>query len=154
MGNFTFHIANHIKKITNWAECDVFCSSLKITKKYKKEMWQFIQELKNSSYPFSVRFALVMMLSYYMQEEYLEQIFVTIVSTHHEHYYVKMANAWLISYCFVHFFAQTSQFMLENSDKIDSWTYQKGLQKSLESNRITTEEKEKIKKMRKLNSFL
>lgn len=35
-------IFNFIPKIDNWAVCDVFCAGLKITKKYKNEMWELI----------------------------------------------------------------------------------------------------------------
>ena len=38
------YVENYVPKIYNWAICDVFCAGLKITKKYKKEMWIFIQK--------------------------------------------------------------------------------------------------------------
>ena len=37
-----------VPKIDNWAICDVFCAGLKITKKHKKEMWDFLQKYLNS----------------------------------------------------------------------------------------------------------
>ena len=36
------YINDYIPLIDNWAICDTFCSGLKITKKYKKEMRDFI----------------------------------------------------------------------------------------------------------------
>ena len=36
------YIQNFVPKIDNWAVCDVFCGGLKMTKKYKAEMWEFI----------------------------------------------------------------------------------------------------------------
>ena len=58
-----------IPKIDNWAICDVFCAGLKITKKYKKEMWNFIQKYLNSDKEFEIRFGIVIILDYYIDEE-------------------------------------------------------------------------------------
>ena len=58
-----------------------------------------------------------------------------------------MANAWLISYCFIKFFDETVDFYKSNC-KIDKWTYQKGIQKSLESYRLTDKQKELLRQLR------
>ena len=64
-----------IPKIDNWAICDVFCAGLKITKKYKKEMWNFIQKYLNSDKEFEIRFGIVIILDYYIDEEHLDKKF-------------------------------------------------------------------------------
>ena len=66
-------IKDFIPKIDNWAVCDVFCAGLKFTKKYEKEMWQLIQEYLKSSKEFYLRFAIVMILDFYIKEEYLDK---------------------------------------------------------------------------------
>ena len=38
-------IQEFVPKIDNWAVCDVFCGGLKITRKYKKEMYEFIRRI-------------------------------------------------------------------------------------------------------------
>ena len=38
------YVEDFIPKIDNWAVCDTFCTGLKITKKHKEEMWNFIQK--------------------------------------------------------------------------------------------------------------
>lgn len=38
-------IEKFVPKIDNWAVCDVFCGGLKITKKYKEEMYEFIRKV-------------------------------------------------------------------------------------------------------------
>lgn len=42
------HIEEFVPSIDNWAICDVFCASLKITKKHKEEMWELIQNYLHS----------------------------------------------------------------------------------------------------------
>ena len=66
-------IEQFIPKIDNWAVCDTFCAGLKITKKYPSQMWEFIQKYLKSQKEFEIRFAVVMMLDYYITEEYIEK---------------------------------------------------------------------------------
>ena len=55
-----------------------------------------------------------------------------------------MANAWLISYCFMRFYDETLKFYQTNC-YVDEWTYHKGIQKSIESYRLTQNQKEELK---------
>ena len=144
------YIRYYVDRITTWDLCDCFCSSLKITKKYEKEMWNLIQEYLKSDKEFYVRFALVMILSYYINDEYIDRIFKIIQDVKLDKYYTKMANAWLISYCVIKEYDKTLEFLKEDT-KIDKWTFNKGIQKSIESFRVTDEHKEELKKLRKRN---
>lgn len=142
------YVENYVPKIDNWAICDVFCAGLKITKKYKREMWKFIQKYLESDKEFEIRFAVVMILDYYIENEYLEEIFKIFDSIKHEGYYVKMAVAWAISVCLIKFFDDTVSY-LEDS-KIDNWTYNKAIQKAIESYRISNDKKVELRKMKKI----
>ena len=42
------YLEKFIPKIDSWAVCDVVCSSLKIVKKYPKEIWDFLEKYLNS----------------------------------------------------------------------------------------------------------
>ncbi|MBQ9314802.1 MAG: DNA alkylation repair protein [Clostridia bacterium] len=142
------YIQYYVPKIRNWALCDSFCSSLKITKKYKSEIWKTIEGYLKSSKEFDVRFALVMILNYYIEDEYIKDIFKIINHVTVDEYYTKMANAWLISYCFIKYYDETLEFY-QNNCQIDTWTYHKGIQKAIESYRLTKEQKDELKKLRK-----
>ena len=140
------YIKYYVPKIYDWSLCDTFCSGLKITKKYYKEVWKLLQCYLNSKQEFEVRFALVMILNYYINDEYIDEIFEIINNVSLDKYYVKMANAWLISYCVIKEYDRTFEF-LKNNCKVDEWTYRKGIQKSLESFRVSTENKAELKKL-------
>ena len=135
-----------IPKIDNWAICDVFCAGLKFTKKYMNELWEFIQKYLNSDKEFENRFAIVMILDYYITEEYLEKIFEIFDNIKSEKYYVQMAVAWAISICLIKYYGRTINYL--KTAKIDKFTYNKGIQKALESYRITDERKEELRKMK------
>lgn len=140
-------IEEFVPKIDNWAICDVFCAGLKVTKKHKEEMWNLIQKYLTSDKEFEIRFGVVMILDYYIEKEYLGkafQIFDTITS---QEYYVQMAVAWAISICLIKFYEETIKY-LENSN-LDKFTYNKALQKAIESYRITDKQKDVLRSMKK-----
>ena len=141
------YVEKYVPKIDNWAICDVFCAGLKITKKYKKEMWNFIQKYLKSDKEFEIRFAVVMILDYYIDEEYLKEDFKTFDDIKHEGYYVKMAVAWAISVCLIKYYEDTIEYL--KTSKIDNWTYNKAIQKAIESYRISDNQKNFLRKLKK-----
>ena len=141
------YIKDFIPKINNWAVCDTFCTSLKITKKHKEKMWDFIQKYIKSDKEFHIRFGIVMILSYYIDEDYLYKDFKIFDSIKSDKYYVQMAVAWAISFCLIKFYDKTIEY-LKNS-KIDKFTYNKSIQKAIESYRITKERKEFLRTLKK-----
>ena len=140
-------LENFIPKIDNWAVCDICCAGLKVVNKNKEVFWKFIQKYLKSKKEFELRFAIVMMLDYFIDEKYVDNVLTILDNIKHEAYYVKMAVAWTISVAFVKFQAKTMKY-LKNSN-MDDWTYNKSLQKICESLRVDKGTKEKIKKMKR-----
>ena len=141
-------IKEFVPKIDNWAVCDVFCAGLKITSKHLKEIWEFLQKYVKSDKEFEIRFGVVMILDYYITEEYLQKNFDIFDSIHSDKYYVQMAVAWAISICLIKFYDETITYL--KRAKIDKFTYNKALQKAIESYRISQEQKAELRKMKKL----
>ncbi|MBN1469646.1 MAG: DNA alkylation repair protein [Fusobacteriaceae bacterium] len=138
---------DYIPKIDNWATCDIFCSAIKDTKKNKESILEFIKPYLKSSKEFEIRFAVVTLLSYYIEKEYLNLIFNSFDLIKHEGYYVKMGVAWTISICFVKFPIETMAYLKNNN--LDKFTFNKSLQKIIESFRVDSETKKTIKLMKK-----
>ncbi len=147
INNILQYVEKYVVKIDNWAICDVFCAGLKITQKNKKEVWNFIQKYLKSDKEFEIRFAIVMILDYFIDDEFLKKDFEIFDKIQHEGYYVKMAVAWAISLCIIKYYEETIKY-LEKS-KIDNWTYNKSIQKAIESYRISDENKQNLRKMKK-----
>ena len=143
------YMKNFIPKIDNWAVCDTFCAGLKITKKNKKEMWKFIQNYLKSDKEFEIRFGVVMVLDYYIEEQYLEKDFAIFDAISNQSYYVQMAVAWAVSVCLVKYYEETIDYL--KHCKLDKFTYNKSLQKAIESYRITDEQKQELRSMK--NSY-
>ncbi len=140
-------VALFIPKITNWSLCDSFCNELKIVRNHKARVWKFLQQYHQSSEAYEIRFAVVMLLFHYMDEQYLDDIlFICDVITH-EDYYVKMAVAWCLQVCFVNFPTQTMAYLRHNN--LDDETHNKALQKIRESLQVDKETKELIKTLKR-----
>lgn len=142
-----FLIKKFIPKIDNWAVCDIFCSSIKIKKNEKEEYYNFIKKYCNSKKEFELRFLLIMLLDHYLEEDYLDDIYSIIKSIKSDKYYVNMAIAWLLSISYIKY----PKYTLSNLDSLslDKWTYNKTLQKIIESRRVSSEERDILRKLKK-----
>ena len=89
-----------------------------------------------------------MILDYYIDETYLEKDFEIFNNIKLEKYYVKMAVAWAISVCLIKFYDKTINY-LKKDCKVDNWTYNKAIQKAIESFRIEDSQKNELRKMKK-----
>lgn len=141
------YVKKFVPKIDNWAICDTACAGFKFAKKYPKEIWEFIKPYLNSNKEFEIRFGVVMLIDFYITEEYIKDVLKILNEIEYDGYYVKMAVAWAISICYIKFPKKT--FELLQNNKLDSFTYNKALQKIIESYRVSKEEKEKIRAMKK-----
>lgn len=141
------YLKDFIPIIDNWAVCDITCSSLKITKKYMDEMWEFLFPYVKSNNEYEIRFSIVMYLSYYINQKYLQEIFKIIENIKDDGYYTKMAIAWFISIAYIKEKDMTIKFL--NNTNIDNWTYNKALQKIIESYRVSNEDKIVIRELKR-----
>ncbi len=140
------NITLQLPYITNWALCDNLCSELKIAKKYPSLFWDFIQQYISSSNTYEIRFAVVMMLTYYVNDEYINDVILKLKGINNENYYVKMAVAWAISICFIKYPCQTMNYL--KNEYFDPQTYNMALQKIIDSKQVDIQTKNIIKSMR------
>lgn len=141
------YIKRFVPKIDNWAICDVFCAGLKFVNKNKEEVWKFLGQYLKSNKEFEIRFGVVMLLDFYITEDYIDRVIKILNEIKHEGYYVKMAVAWAISVCYIKFPSETMKLLQEN--ELDDFTYNKALQKIIESYRVSEEDKEMIRAMKR-----
>ena len=134
----------YIKYIDSWATCDSVVMNYKVVSKNLDICLIKIKEYLKSDKPFIKRVGIVL-LFYYLNDDYIDEVLKLINSIKSEDYYVKMANAWLISICLVKYYDKTVKFL--KSCQLDDWTYNKALKKAIESYRI--KDKEILRKMKK-----
>ena len=142
------HIDDFIKKIDNWSICDSFCSGLKFATSNQQQSWDFIQKYLRSKNEFELRFTYVMLLNYFINDNYIDKVFEITDNYQKNEYYANLAVAWTLSICFTKYPLKTFQFL--KITKLDNWTYNKTIQKICESNKVDKNIKEKIKKLKRV----
>ena len=154
IGRAKLPIEEHLKLVRDfvplidcWSVCDSFVMSLKFVRKNRAEVWEFIKPYFFSSKPYDVRFAVVMTLSYFSDEEYADRVFQIFDSIENDDYYVRMAVAWAVSVFFVHAPEQTWRYLRSNS--LDDDTHNKALRKIIESRRVSDEDKTIIRTLKR-----
>lgn len=137
-------IDEYIDDIDNWSLCDLFCSSLKIVRKYPDEFWRYVLGCLDSQSPWRIRFAVVLMLDYYIVPQYIKKVLSLCDNIRYDDYYVKMAVAWLISVSYVKFRDLTIEYLKDSH--LDNFTYNRAIRKIIESRRVSESEKKNIKR--------
>lgn len=140
-------IQRFVPYIDNWSVNDSFCSSLKIAKNHPMQMLELVQDYLDSKQMYELRFSFVMLLNYYIKEDTIDFVLEACNRDDLCEYYVQMAVAWTVSMCYVFDREKTLTFF-ENC-KLDDFTFNKSVQKILESLQITKEEKQIIKSLKR-----
>lgn len=141
------YLDNFIPEIDNWAVCDCTASTLKFIDKYKKEVWEYLQKYINSKKEFEKRFAIIILMDYYLTDEYIDKVLEIYNKIDSDQYYVQMGIAWAISVCFVKYREKTRKILHNNN--LSTFTHNKSIQKIIESTRVDKETKEELKKLKK-----
>ena len=140
------HYTEHLAE--NWAHCDIFCSSVKKSiKGHEKNFFEHIEKYLCSENPWAIRMGLVMMLSNYLTEEYLAEVLKRTDSVSSEHYYIRMAQAWLLATVWVK--DRTRMLSYIENCHLDDWTWNKFIQKCCESYRVSAEDKAFLRSLKR-----
>ena len=129
-----------VYKIDNWAICDSFCNSLKIVEKNKEIFWNIILKLIKSNEEFVVRTAIILILNYYIEEKYMDDIFNIFDSLNTDKYYINMAISWTLCEMYIKQKDKTLKYLKKNN--LNKFVMNKTISKIKDSYRITQEEKE------------
>lgn len=123
--------------IDNWATCDG-CRP-KVVKKHLGEFLPQIRLWLQSSHTYTIRFGMNMLLAYYLEDAFTPEILELAANVHSEEYYVMMMQAWFFATALAKQWDSTIPYLLEHS--LSPWVHNKTIQKSIESYRITSEQK-------------
>lgn len=143
------YILEHIEKINDWSLCDGFCSNLKIVKKYQEEFLEFLLPYAKMDDEFKQRIVAVMLMNYYLDDKYIDQTLRILDALKNENYYCKMAVAWAVATAWAKQRDKTLAYMKEGRNTLDDWTYNKAIQKMLESYRVSDKDKDMLRGMKR-----
>ena len=141
------YLINHINYIDNWSLCDSFCNSLKYVIKDKEKYFNIFKKLTTSNKEYYVRVGLISMLSNYVDDIHIDEIFNILDNIKIDTYYVNMANAWLLCECFIKQRNKTLKYLKKS--KLNKYSFNKGIQKCIESYRVSKEDKDYLRTLKK-----
>ena len=142
------YISEHIEKINDWSLCDGFCSNLKVVEKHREEFLEFLLPYAKKDDEFKQRVVAVMLMMYYLTDDYIDMSLEVLDSLKNEKYYCKMAVAWAIATAWAKQREKTYAYMQDGNNTLDDWTYNKAIQKMIESYRVSDDDKQMLRKMK------
>ena len=131
--------------VDNWATCDQM--SPKVFKKNKKLLLEYVNTWIKSDKTYVKRFAIGMLMEHFLDEDFKPSYLSKVAKIRSDEYYVNMMIAWYFATALAKQYDRTLPFIEER--KLDKWTHNKSIQKAVESYRITPEQKEYLKTLRR-----
>lgn len=123
--------------VDNWATCDLMRP--KIFKKNKDRLIEKIDEWIDSDNTYMKRFAIEMLMSFYLDEDFKLEYAQKVATVKSEEYYVNMMIAWYFATALAKQYESIIPFIA--GKKLEKWVHNKTIQKAVESYRITNEQK-------------
>lgn len=130
--------------IDNWATCDTV--SPKVFRKNLPLLYEKIKIWLKSGDTYTIRFGVNMLMKFFLDESFNEEVLKLVCEIESEEYYVNMVRAWFLATAMAKQRETTLPYLTEN--RLDKWTHNKTIQKCIESYRITKEDKKLLKEMK------
>ncbi len=130
--------------IDNWATCDQL--SPKAFKKEPEKLLPHIQSWIRSDQIYTVRFAIRMLMQHFLDERFDVQYADMVAEVRSEEYYINMMIAWYFATALAKQYDRIVPYLEEK--RLSAWVHNKAIQKSVESYRITDEQKAYLKTLK------
>ena len=130
--------------VDNWATCDQM--SPKAFSKNKDDLLVHIKDWLKSDRTYTIRFAAGMLMEHFLGDDFDAAYPELVAGISSDEYYVNMMRAWYFATALAKQYESIIPFIEEK--KLDSWTHNKAIQKSVESYRITPEQKAYLKTLK------
>lgn len=135
-------IEKFVSLTDNWGTCDTCTAAMKFIEKNKDEYFDFICSFLGKG-EFATRFAIVALMDYYLDGEYIDRVLKIYSKIKSDKYYINMALAWALSIAFIKYESKVMPIL--RSRNLDSDVQNKTIQKICDSYRVSKETKSKIK---------
>lgn len=131
--------------VDNWAVCDIL--SPKIFKKNREDLLPFIKKWIASKHTYTCRFGMGMLMSHFLEEDFKSEYLRLVAEVESEEYYVNMMIAWFFATALAKQWKESVLYLEEK--RLSPWVHNKTIQKAVESYRISKEEKEYLRGLRR-----
>ena len=128
--------------VNDWATNDSLCQNFKIARKEQEIVWNFVMKYKASTKEFESRIVAVILLSHYLNDNYIDKVIKVLNELNTNDYYSQMGVAWAIATIMGKYPEKCLNYLKSSDCKLDNTTYNKSLQKIRESLRVSDEIKQ------------
>lgn len=141
--------------VNNWAVCDTL--NPKVFRKNSEELLVFSLKWMESERAFTTRFGMGVQMRYFLDEKFSSDLMEKVVAvaqraerdwTGEEQYYVRMMVAWYFATALCKQWEAAVAILAE--EKLPIWTHNKAIQKAIESRRITLEQKDFLRGLKRV----
>lgn len=137
-------IENFLPYIDNWATCDA--TRPKAFKKQLDTLYERIKVWIKSEHTYTVRFAIGLLLSFYLDDAFSKEHLKLVSSIKSEQYYINMMIAWYFATALAKQYKHTIPYIREQ--KLSQWTHNKTISKACDSFRIDEKTKSYLRTLR------
>ena len=130
--------------VDNWATCDQMSPG--VFKKNKKALAVRIRTWLTADHPYTVRFALGMLMQHYLDQDFDPEGLALAAGIHREEYYINMMIAWYFATALAKQEEAALPYLEEK--RLDPWIHNKTIQKAVESRRISDEKKALLRSLK------
>ena len=127
--------------VDNWATCDQM--SPKVFKKHRQKLLKEIKRWIRSGETYTIRFGIGMLMEHFLDEDFDPAYPEMVAKIRSDEYYVNMMVAWYFATALAKQYKTVISYI--EDQRLDVWTHNKAIQKSVESSRITPEQKVYLK---------
>lgn len=138
------YLNEFLSYIDNWMVSDTL--SPKVFIKHKEELLKEIKKWLKSKDTYTIRFAVSMLMSFYLDEDFKVEHLDLVCKIKSNEYYVNMMRAWYFATALAK--QRNATMALIKSKKLDVWTHNKTIQKAIESYRISEKDKNYLRKLK------
>ena len=133
--------------IDNWAVCDIISPKVFRKKENKGELINYIRRCSKSNHTYTARFGLKMLMTHFLGDDFKKEYLEIPLSIKTDEYYLQMMIAWLFATALSKQWEETIKVLKEK--KLETFIQNKTIQKARESRRITKEQKDFLKRLKK-----
>ncbi len=130
--------------VDNWATCDLM--SPKVLGRHKEKLYGQICLWLRSKDTYTVRFALGLLMRYYLDEDFKPEYLELASGVRCGEYYIDMMTAWYFATALAKRYEETLPYLTQR--RLPVWVHNKAIQKAVESSRITAEQKRFLRTLR------
>lgn len=137
-------VTQFLPYIDNWATCD-----LPLPKCFEKHKAELIVDVKNwivSNDTYTIRYGIGVLLRLYLDEDFKDEYPKLVSAVISDEYYVNMMIAWYFATALAKQWEAVIGYLKDR--KLPQWVHRKTIQKAIESNRITEEQKAELRGLR------